>query len=334
MRTLHQFYFVRGKREYSILTFKSVEQCQSGSFWSWASVGVNRPPPREGKHCFMAASSQCPKRRGVSPLTMPSEGFPSEYRPAACLKKVKEKRNRIMGGNMKQLFLTWELPKRTSWHRKGEDMYVLFKGKKEREWMMAQKEDDWAQADLLDCIKKGFLDCEDDTFQKWKDKEGWILRVQTTLTLLFLSSLSPSSFPGVMNKRYFPLNAEPCDFKGSWAFAYGPWGIIWKAGRERGCGQYGPVPCQGCLVGGPRHFSVLVVRVYTCALESHWPHVASAYRRTAFASVHTVNFSLCWKLILETSHLNKSLIALFSSGQQVKSHTRDTILYLLPRRVY
>ena len=48
-------------------------------------------------------------------------------------------------------------------------------------------------------------------FWKWRDKEGWIIRVQTILTLLFLSSLSPSSFSGIVNKHCFPLNAEPGD---------------------------------------------------------------------------------------------------------------------------
>ena len=69
-------------------------------FWNQAgaSVGVDRPPSREGEPCCLAASSQRPQRRVLSPLAMPSEGSPSEQRPTACLKKVKEKRNRNRNG--------------------------------------------------------------------------------------------------------------------------------------------------------------------------------------------------------------------------------------------
>ena len=37
---------------------------------------------------------------------------------------------------------------------------------------MARKDDDWTQADLLDYIRKGFLDCADDTFGNEETKKA------------------------------------------------------------------------------------------------------------------------------------------------------------------
>lgn len=183
---------------------------------------------------------------------------------------------------MKQLFLSCELPRRTSWHRKGEVMHVQGAegGRVNNVWKMI-----WLRLTSFTASGRGFLNLWwwhplEIRRQRMLDQEDSVSFVQTTLTLKFLSPLSPYYSLGLFI-QCFHLNAGPGNSKDNWAFAHGPWKIIWLGRRGSG-GQGRPDPRGACLVGGPRHFSVSLRKGLTLLPRAAHRHVMSQHIERLF----------------------------------------------------
>ena len=64
-------------------------------------------------HHYLTISSWCPECFCSSPFLMLSKCSPFDPGPTACLEGQGEEKQKY-GGDMEQLFLRWELPRRTS----------------------------------------------------------------------------------------------------------------------------------------------------------------------------------------------------------------------------